>query len=274
MAGNKRYYYMRLKEDFFDSPEMKTMESMRGGYKYSLILLKLYLLSLRDNGRLTLKNNIPYDVNMLAKLTGFSKNEIENALKIFRKFELVEVLDTGTIYMLDIQAYIGETTSEADRKREYRSRIEAEKTGHLSGHLEDISTPEIEIEKELELDTEKTPPVSPKGKAADKTQYAEFVTMTEREYSSLCERVGERGAKRCIEILDNYKGASGKKYASDYRAILSWVIARYEEEPEPEPEEPTVYDYPTPEENVLTDIEDSDTLADLLKKINAEEVRP
>lgn len=274
MADNKKYYYMRLKEDFFDSPEMKTMESMRGGYKYSLILLKLYLLSLRDNGRLALKNNIPYDANMLAKLTGFSKTEIENALKIFRKFELVEVLDTGTIYMLDIQAYIGESTSEADRKRAYRARIESEKAGHLSGHLEDISTPEIEIEKEIELDTKKIPPVSPKGKAADKTQYAEFVTMTEREYSSLCERVGERGAKRCIEILDNYKGANGKSYKSDYHAILSWVIARYEEEPEPEPEEPTVYDYPTPEENVLTDIEDSDTLADLLKKINAEEVRP
>lgn len=121
---------------------------------------------------------------------------------------------------------------------------------------------------------EDTPPLPPKGKAADKTQYAEFVTMTEREYNSLCERVGERGAKRCIEILDNYKGANGKRYASDYRAILSWVITKYNEEPQPEPEEPIEFTYPTPEENVLTDIEDSDTLADLLKKINAEEVRP
>lgn len=158
MAECKKYYYMRLKEDFFNSPELKAMESMRGGYKYSNILLKLYLLSLRDEGRLTFKNNIPYDVNMLAKLTGFSKNEIENALEIFRKFELVEVLDTGTIYMLDIQTYIGESTTEADRKRAYRARIESEKAGHLSGNLDDISPIEIEKEKNKEI----IPPIKKK----------------------------------------------------------------------------------------------------------------
>jgi hypothetical protein len=62
------------------------------------------------------------------------------------------------------------------------------------------------------------------------TQYAEFVSMSDDEYSSLTAKLGEDGAKRCVEILDNYKGASGKKYASDYRAILNWVIKRYDEE--------------------------------------------
>ncbi len=63
-----------------------------------------------------------------------------------------------------------------------------------------------------------------------KTQYAEFVSMTNDEYTSLVTKVGEHGAIRCIEILDNYKGANGKKYNSDYRAILNWVITRYNEE--------------------------------------------
>ncbi len=61
---------------------------------------------------------------------------------------------------------------------------------------------------------------------ADKKQYAEFVLMTEAEYASLVERVGERAAAMCIETLDNYKGSSGKKYSSDYRAILNWVCSR------------------------------------------------
>lgn len=67
-------------------------------------------------------------------------------------------------------------------------------------------------------------------KKENKNTYAEFVQMTEKEYQSLIERVGEAGAKRCVEILDNYKGANGKKYASDYRAILNWVIERYRQE--------------------------------------------
>lgn len=60
-----------------------------------------------------------------------------------------------------------------------------------------------------------------------KEKYADFVSMTNAEYQVLVAKVGESGAKRCIEILDNYKGANGKRYKSDYRAILNWVIDRY-----------------------------------------------
>lgn len=63
-----------------------------------------------------------------------------------------------------------------------------------------------------------------------KIVYADFVTMKKVEYEKLVESHGEVGAKRMIEILDNYKGANGKKYASDYMAILNWVVKRYMEE--------------------------------------------
>lgn len=61
-------------------------------------------------------------------------------------------------------------------------------------------------------------------------QYAEFVKMNEKEYQKLKDQYGEQPLKNMIEILDNYKGSTGKKYKSDYRAILNWVIKRYEEE--------------------------------------------
>jgi hypothetical protein len=54
-------------------------------------------------------------------------------------------------------------------------------------------------------------------------QYAEFVKMKESEYNKLVEEHGEPLTKKMIEVLDNYKGANGKKYKSDYRAILNWV---------------------------------------------------
>jgi len=61
-----------------------------------------------------------------------------------------------------------------------------------------------------------------------KIKFAEFVSMTNAEYQALVTKLGnEYAAKRCIEILDNYKGSNGKKYKSDYRAILNWVIERY-----------------------------------------------
>jgi hypothetical protein len=54
--------------------------------------------------------------------------------------------------------------------------------------------------------------------------------MTEVEYGKLVAEYGDDGTKRLIEILDNYKGASGKTYKSDYRAILNWVVTRFREE--------------------------------------------
>ena len=60
--------------------------------------------------------------------------------------------------------------------------------------------------------------------------FAEFVSMTNVEYDKLVSTYGKELADQCIKVLDNYKGSSGKKYKSDYRAILSWVIDKVKSE--------------------------------------------
>jgi hypothetical protein len=88
--------------------------------------------------------------------------------------------------------------------------------------MEDV--PENPIQSKSESESES------KSNRKQKIKFAEFVSMTNDEFSSLVAKIGEDGAKRCIEILDNYKGSTGKSYKSDYRTILNWVIQRYEEE--------------------------------------------
>lgn len=146
MADNKKYYYIKLKEDFFDREEIVLLEGEKDGYKYSSFLLKLYLKSLRGGGKLTFTEFIPYDTKMLAKITRFSENFTKKALKKLQNFGLIEVLDDGVIYMLNIQDFIGESSTEADRVRRYRRRIEEEK----SGQMYDKCTPEIR-DKRLEI---------------------------------------------------------------------------------------------------------------------------
>lgn len=53
---------------------------------------------------------------------------------------------------------------------------------------------------------------------------AEFVKMTKTEFGILLERFGKDRTLKAVEKLDNWKGSKGKRYKSDYRAILSWVI--------------------------------------------------
>lgn len=127
MAENRKYYYLKLKEGFFDSEEIKILESMKDGYIYSNILLKLYLRSLRNEGRLMYRNVIPYTPEVLAAVVGHQVGTVEKALEIFQKLELIEVLDNGAIYMMDIQNFIGKSSTEADQQREYYNRVKNEK---------------------------------------------------------------------------------------------------------------------------------------------------
>lgn len=154
MSDNKKYYYLKIKENFYDTEDIKILQSMDNGYLYSDILMKLYLKSLKNEGKLMFKEHIPYNPNMVATVTGHNIAIVEKAIKIFIELGLIEILDNGAIYMLDIQNFIGRSSSEGDRKRAYRKKIETEKRNLLSkGQMSDERPPEIEleIEKEIEL---------------------------------------------------------------------------------------------------------------------------
>ena len=149
MSDNKKYYYLRVKENFYDSDEMIILESMPDGFLYSNILIKLYLRSLKNNGKLMFNDRIPFNSEMLSKITRHPVAVVEKAVSIFKEMNLIDVLDNGAIFMLDIESFIGKSNTEADRKRNYRRRIEKEKQklslGHLSGQMSDEYPPEIEI---------------------------------------------------------------------------------------------------------------------------------
>ena len=150
MADNKKYYYMRLKENFFDSSEIILLESMPDGYLYSNILQKLYLRSLRGKGRLAI-NNIPYSPEMIATVTHHPVETVQKALDIFQNLGLIEILDSGVIYMLNIQEFIGQASTEADRKRAYRLRIDQEKeAGQMSGQTYTIDRDRDRVRVETE----------------------------------------------------------------------------------------------------------------------------
>lgn len=128
MADNKKYYYLKLKENFFDSEDMKLLQGMKEGYVYSDILLKMYLQSLHQEGRLMYRGIIPYTPDMISTVTGHPASTVEKAMEIFVRMGFIEILDNGAIYMMDIQNFIGQSSSEADRRRSYRKMVDAEKS--------------------------------------------------------------------------------------------------------------------------------------------------
>lgn len=148
MADNKKYYYLKLKENFFDSDNMVLLESMQDGILYSNILMKMYLKSLKNNGMLILNDAIPYNTQMIATVTRHQVGTVEKALKVFEQLGLIDILDGGAIYMSDIELFVGKSSTEGDRKRAERMKLKQAENLAL-GQMSDIHPPELEIEKEI-----------------------------------------------------------------------------------------------------------------------------
>ena len=152
MADKTKYYYLKIKENFFDSEDMKLLESMDNGYIYSNILMKMYLLSLKNGGKLMYKDKIPYNSKMLSTLLNHNVDILDKAIKVFKELNLIEILDSGAIFMLDIQNYIGKSSDEADRKRLYRNQIENEKKHLLMDICPDICQTNLSNIKDRDKD--------------------------------------------------------------------------------------------------------------------------
>lgn len=236
MSDNKKYYYLKVKENFFESEQMIILESLSDGHLYSNILLKLYLRSLKSEGKLMFNERIPYNSNILAQIVRHPVGVVEKAIKVFVEFGLIEVLDNGAIYMLDIQNYIGQSSTEADRQRDYQRRIMEDK-GVLS--LEKCkksnmksnakpnkksnrkSTPEIELEIELEKEIE----LRDRDYIADKPQKnTKFIPPTFEDVKAYCiERDNGIDANRFIDHYTANGWFIGKNKMKDWKAaVRTW----------------------------------------------------
>lgn len=104
--GNKYQAVLKLKSDFFRSDSMIYLESIENGFLYSNILLKLYLRSLKHEGRLLMIGKVPYDAGIIAHITGHEIEVAEQALQIFQDIGLITITD-GVMTMNDIHLYKG-----------------------------------------------------------------------------------------------------------------------------------------------------------------------
>ena len=152
----------------------------------------------------------------------YKKHHCEISTKLLTKEQMVTTTKTTRGILITICNY-----DYYQDPKNYETDSENFKKATRKRQSNDTINKKDKKEKKV-IDT--VPPIPPLKNSDKKIAYAEYVSMTNAEYQALVTKIGEQAAKRCIEILDNYKGAKGKTYKSDYRAILNWVIDRYNEE--------------------------------------------
>ena len=107
MSDNRKYYYLKFKENYFDDDSIVLLESMQDGVLYSNILLKLYL---------QLDENIPYTAQMIATITCQQIGTVERALQFF---------EAGPCGNAGQRYFLHEQYRTADRPVLYRGREKA-----------------------------------------------------------------------------------------------------------------------------------------------------
>ena len=224
MAESKKYFWLRLKRDFFKRHDIQIIESMPNGKDYILFYLKLLCESVDHEGNLRFSEQIPYNDTMLSTITNTNVDIVRSAIKVFSQLGMMDILDDGTFYMNEVQKMIGCETEWAKKKRDWREKqkLLLEDT---AGTKKDNVRQEIEIElekdKEIEIDKE-----SICAQKESKHSFGEFkhVKLKESELNKLIDEYGEEMTTSCITFLDEYIEMKGYKAKSHYLCIRKWVL--------------------------------------------------
>ena len=121
----KKYYWLKLKEDFFEDDTIEWIEEQPNGEKYSLFYLKLCLKSLKTDGILIRNVGemlIPYDVKKLAEITKTDVDTVRVAMELFKNIGLIQILENGEIYMAQLKNMVGSESKWAEKKRLQRAK--------------------------------------------------------------------------------------------------------------------------------------------------------
>lgn len=161
----KRYYWLKLKENFFEEDTIEWLEEQPNGKEYCLIYLKLCLKSLKTDGVLVRNVGsmlIPYDAETLARVTNSTVDTVKVAMDLFKKIGLIQLLDTGEIYINQLNELVGSETEAAKQKRLQRSKVD--NVPKLSTECPENVAQSIELEyrdKSIEKDNKEEPKKSP-----------------------------------------------------------------------------------------------------------------
>ena len=227
MSENRRFYYLKLKENFFSSETMVILESMPDGLLYSNLLLKMYLMSLKNGGILMLNDTLPHTVQTIAAFTRHQVGTVERAIKIFMEFGLVEKLHDGAFYMTDLQLLIGQSSTEGERKKQERNRLQRQNL--LPSGKSDICPPIEQADKcppilEFRDKENRDKSIEIREGVCAHARYGRYqnVFLSDAELANLQTDFPAVWSDY-IERLSEYMASSGKTYKSHSATIRRWV---------------------------------------------------
>lgn len=234
MAESKKYYWLKLKRDFFKRHDIRIVESMPNGKDYILFYLKLLLESIDHEGTLRFSETIPYNEQMLSVVTNTNIDTVKAAMKLFIELNMMTVFDDQTIYMTEVDKLIGSETEWAKKKR--AQRLKKDNVPTLSSNcpteIEEEKEKEIHKDSDIEVEAEAEEPATTAAtdenvlRKCGGTLGKNVLYLTDKQDEDLLERLGLDAYDRYLDRLSTFIIETGAHVKNHYETILKW----YEED--------------------------------------------
>ena len=168
----KQYYWLQLKEDFFRQKEIKLLRKIAGGDTYTIIYLKMMLMSLKDEGKILYEG---VGSNLAEEIALEIDEDVENVQITINYLMSKNLLVTSSEYegfLSDVPNLIGSESDSARRVRKHRQIKKAEEK-KLQCNAEtlqrntEVTNGNTEIEIDIEIDTEQEKEIKPSNGDVD-----------------------------------------------------------------------------------------------------------
>lgn len=214
-----KYYWLKLKRDFFKRHDIHILNGMEYGREVVLFYIKLMLESIDHEGELRFSERLPYSNSMLANLTDTPESIVDTSMEVLQDFKLIEIDENGTIILPKVMEMIGFETDWAKKKREYRDKkgqsegTERTEQGQSEDNVLPMSDKSIEIrDKRLEIRDK-----SIERESKERNTHPHFMPPTVEEVYLYCEqRHNGIDAQRFVD----YYTAKGWKNITDWKAQI------------------------------------------------------
>lgn len=208
--ADRKYYWLKLKKDFFKRHDIRIIEELPNGKEYILFYLKLLLESIDHQGELRFNETVPYNEQMLSVITNTNIDIVRSAMKMFIDLNMMDIFDDQTIFMAEVNKLIGSETSGAERVRKHRENQ------RLLQCNTDVTKCNTDIDKEKEINKEINNNSKPQKR---------FTPPTLEEVQAYCkERNNGVDAKAFYDYYTagDWKDAKGKPVRNWKQKVITW----------------------------------------------------
>lgn len=230
MGQNKRYFWLKLFDDFFSSKRIKKLRSLAGGDTYTIIYLKMQLKALKTEGYLYFDGVMNDFAEEIALDIDENPEDVKVTIQYLLSVGLIECSESGEEYYLSyMKNLIGSETASAQRSRAFRQRQKEQKALQCNTdetQSKQLPNVEIDIEKDIDIDIDIKKKNNKKKKESVRHRHGEYqhVRLTDDEYQRLLNDYGEPAVLSGIRNVDEYCQEHGKTYTDYNLTLRKWGI--------------------------------------------------